>query len=98
MCPDWRLLLLGRSDQARTPSRCQTLPCEGSRLPEFAVLQFHRGQAADQVVVFPPEGFLFLSQHGQAPAQVQQFLIAFQATETRNTTRGHGDLQMLWSA
>jgi hypothetical protein len=42
-------------------------------LTEFAVLSFHSGQAAKQATVLPPEGLVFLGQHGQASAQVQQF-------------------------
>jgi hypothetical protein len=67
-------------------------------LAEFAVLWFDLGQAADQATVLPLEGLVFLGQHGQASAQVQQFPIALLAAETRDTTRGHGDLQKLWSA
>jgi hypothetical protein len=67
-------------------------------LAEFAALSFHRGQAADQAAVLALEDLMLLGHHGQAAAQVQKFPIAFLAADTRGTTRGHGDLQELYSA
>jgi hypothetical protein len=67
-------------------------------LAKFAVLQFHLGEAADQAMVLPLKGLLFLRQYGQASAHVQKFPITFLAAETWDATRCHGDLHKLGSA
>jgi hypothetical protein len=66
-------------------------------LAEFAVLLFYLGQATNQALVLPLEGLPFLSQYGQASAQVQEFPVTFLATGTQGMARGHGDLHQLGS-